>query len=91
MGSSVGFCLEIEGGAGMFGGSFRMTADTAFWTSCAAASIFRSKLNCSVTLLWPRLLFEVMLLRPAIVENCRSSGAATEPPWFPRSLLEGSR
>src|SRR6516164_1594026 len=66
------------GGAGMFGGSFLMTAEIAFCTSCAAASILRSRANCSVTLLWPRELDEVMLSRPAMVVNCRSRGAATD-------------
>ena len=65
-------------GAGMPGGSFRTTAEMAFCTSCAAASILRSSANCKVTLVWPRELDEVMFSRPAMVENWRSSGAATD-------------
>src|SRR5262249_46626241 len=78
MGWSVGFTFGMEGGGGMWGGSLRETAEIEFWTSCAAASILRSRLNCSVTFELPRELDEVILVKPAIVENCRSSGAATE-------------
>src|SRR5579872_1617699 len=78
IGWSVGLTFWIEGGAGRFGGSFRMTADMAFWVSCAAPSMLRSSVNCRVTLVCPRELDDVMLSKPAIVENCRSSGAATD-------------
>src|ERR1700730_3767483 len=47
-------------------------------TSRAAASISRFRSNCSVTLLDPRLLEEVISVTEAILPNCRSSGVATE-------------
>ena len=38
----------------------------------------RSRLNWSVTLVLPCELLDVMLSMPAIVENCCSSGVATD-------------
>ena len=40
--------------------------------------MFRVSANCSVTCVMPRMLVEVMLSTPAMVENCFSSGVATE-------------
>src|SRR5215212_2190161 len=61
----------------MFGGSWRCAAAIAACTSCAAASMSRASVNCSVTEVEPRFEAEAMASRPAIVENCRSSGVAT--------------
>ena len=47
-------------------------------TSCAAASTLRSSENWMVMLVEPSWLDEVMLSMPAMVENCFSSGVATE-------------
>jgi hypothetical protein len=47
-------------------------------TSWAAASMSRESSNCSVTCVSPSALADVMLSRPAMVENCRSNGVATE-------------
>ncbi len=47
-------------------------------TSRAAASISRFRSNCSVMLVAPRLLDEVISVTEAIWPNCRSSGVATE-------------
>ena len=47
-------------------------------TSAAALSMSRSRLNCSVTLVLPCELDDVMLSMPAIVENCCSSGVDTD-------------
>ena len=58
---------------GSWGAVFAMAA----CTSCAAASMFRLKLNCSVIWVTPRALVDVIESRPAMVENCRSSGVAT--------------
>ncbi len=58
-------------------GSWRCTAAMAACTSCAAASMSRSRLNWMVIDVEPRLLVEVMLSMPAMVENCFSSGVAT--------------
>ena len=59
-------------------GSWRLAREMAAWTSCAAASMSRFRLNCSVTLVLPWVLDEVMESMPAIVENSFSSGVATE-------------
>ncbi len=62
----------------MFGGSCRAAAEIADWTSSAAPSRLRVRLNWSVICVEPCVLVEFMLSRPAIVENWRSSGVATE-------------
>ena len=59
-------------------GNCRNTALIAACTSCAAASTLRSSVNCSVTCVLPKVLDDVMLSMPAIVENCFSSGVATD-------------
>jgi hypothetical protein len=70
--------LRNEGGVGMSGGSLRWAAAIADCTSCAAASMSRSRPNCSVMVEVPWALVEVIESRPAIVENWPSSGVATE-------------
>src|SRR5271170_1029281 len=47
-------------------------------TSLAAPSIFRFKSNCSVMLVVPRKLDDVISVTPAILPNWRSSGVATD-------------
>ena len=47
-------------------------------TSRAAASMFRSRSNCSTICVEPRLLVDVISVMPAIRPNCRSSGVATD-------------
>src|SRR5712692_4411113 len=76
-GESAGLTLLYDGGAGMFGGSCRAAAAMAACTSWAAASSSRERLNCRVIEVEPRDEAEVMESRPAMVENCRSSGVAT--------------
>ena len=44
-------------------------------TSCAALSMLRLSTNCNVIWLVPSLLIEVMVSRPVIWPNCRSSEA----------------
>src|SRR5437763_17174184 len=78
IGVSAGLTLLYDGGAGIFGGSWRAAAAMADCTSCAAASILRLRLNWRVTEVWPRYDAEVIESRPAMVENWRSSGVATE-------------
>src|SRR5216684_776154 len=77
-GVSAGLTLLYDGGVGIFGGSCRAAAAMADCTSCAAASMLRLRLNCRVTEVDPRYEADVMESRPAIVENCRSNGVATE-------------
>jgi len=61
----------------MLGGSWPCTRAIAACTSCAAASIFRLRSNCSVMEVPPNWLVDVIESMPAIVENCFSSGVAT--------------
>ena len=77
-GVSAGFTFRKEGGDGMPGGSWRVVRAMAVCTSCAAASMFRSRSNCSVTFVLPWPLVEVICEMPGIVENCFSSGVATD-------------
>ena len=78
-------------------GSWRSVCAIAAWTSWAAASMLRSSVNCSVMLVEPRALVEVMASRPAMVENCFSSGVATAeamvsgpaPGRFARTVITG--
>ncbi len=62
----------------MSGGSWRCAAAIAACTSWAAASRFRDRLNWRVIWLEPTPEVEFIESRPAMVENCRSSGVATE-------------
>ncbi len=76
-GESAGLTFCRDGGVGMPGGNWRSARAIIDCTSCAAASMFRSRLNWSVTLVLPWLLVEMMESTPAIAENCFSSGVAT--------------
>ena len=78
IGESAGLTFRMVGGLGMFGGNCRWAAVMADWTSRAAASMFRSRANWMVTRTVPWTLLEVMLSMPAMVENCFSSGVATD-------------
>src|ERR1051325_1917202 len=77
IGESAGLNLRNDGGAGMPAGRCGITAEIAVWTSTAALSMSRSRLNCSVTFVLPVELEELISSTPAIVVNCRSSGLAT--------------
>ena len=61
----------------MFGGSCRVVLAIIAWTSWAAASMLRLRSNCSVMLVLPCELVELIEVRPEMVENCFSSGSAT--------------
>src|SRR6266568_8393208 len=76
IGWSAGFTFWYEGGT-MPVGSWRSVLEIAAWMSWAAASMFRSRVNCSVMVVPPRLDEEVIWSTPAMVENCFSSGVAT--------------
>src|SRR6266568_3596132 len=78
MGRSAGFTFWKVGGEGRLGGSCRPAAEIAACTSWAAASRLRERSNCKVIAVAPRKLVEFIPVTPAIVENCRSSGVATE-------------
>src|SRR5437867_12435398 len=75
MGWSAGFTFWYDGGT-MPVGSWRSVLEIAACTSCAAASMLRSSVNCSVMLVLPRLDDEVIWSTAAIVENCFSRGVA---------------
>ena len=77
-GESAGFTFWYDGGDGMPGGSCRCARAIIDCTSCAAASIDRLRSNCSVMLVLPCVLEELIEVTPAIVENCFSSGVATD-------------
>ncbi len=78
MGWSAGFTLLKEGGRGMLGGSRPPALAMADSTSCAAASMLRSSVNWMVMEVLPSELEEFIESIPAMVENCFSSGVATE-------------
>ena len=61
----------------MLGGSWEAVLAIAACTSWAAASMLRVRLNWRVTWVTPRAFTELIVSRPAIVENCRSRGVAT--------------
>src|SRR5581483_9345480 len=77
-GVSAGLTLRYAGGVGRSSGSRAAATEIADCTSRAAASILRLRSNSSVIWVVPSVLSEVMEVTPAMVENCRSSGAATE-------------
>src|ERR1700693_2823471 len=76
IGWSAGFTFWYDGGR-MPVGSWRSVFVIAACASRAAPSILRSRVNCSVMFVLPRLDDEVIWSTPAIVENCFSSGVAT--------------
>ena len=77
-GWSAGLTFWNDGGDGMPGGSERALRAIIDCTSCAAESMSRLKSNCRVMLVLPWLLVELIEVTPAMVENCFSSGVATE-------------
>ena len=76
IGASFGLVLENEGGDGRSTGSAPVACEIAVCTSVAAASIDFPRANCSVMLVVPWLLCDVMSSSPLICMNCRSSGVA---------------
>ena len=62
----------------MLAGRCRVTRAMAAWTSWAAASMSRSRANCSVIWVLPSELAELIESTPAMVENSFSSGFATD-------------
>ena len=62
---------------GMPGGRLRALRAIIVCTSCAAASMLRSRSKVSVMLVLPWRLLELIEVMPAIVENCFSRGVAT--------------
>ena len=77
MGEDDGSTFPYDGGI-IPCGSWPSVLAIAACTSCAAASMLRSSVNCRVMNVSPWLLVEDITSMPAIVENCFSSGVATE-------------
>src|ERR1700749_125916 len=77
-GASAGFALMKLGGVVIWIGRRLAAAVSADCTSSAAPSMSRDRSNCIVIEVTPWPLDETIELRPAMVENCRSSGVATE-------------
>ena len=73
---SDGLLLLYDGGDGIPGGRLRELRAIIVCTSCAAASMSRSRSNVSVMFVLPWLLRELIVVMPEIVENCFSSGVA---------------
>ena len=67
--ASAGLTLRIVGGVGSVGGSWRVAAEIAACTSCAAPSMLRSSRNCSVIWVDPSTLTEFIVSRPGMIEN----------------------
>jgi hypothetical protein len=76
IGWSLGLVFEKVGGDGRSVGRKPVAWEMAVWTSVAAASMFFSSRNCSVSVAFPCVLFEVTSSRPGICMNWRSRGAA---------------
>src|SRR5579872_4805146 len=77
IGASAGFTLRQLGFRGRLFGSCPRAALMDACTSRAAASMLRFRSNCSVMLVEPSVLDEVISFTPAMRPNCRSSGVAT--------------
>src|SRR6185437_7275996 len=78
IGESAGFTLRYLGLFGRLVGRYPRAALMAACTSRAAASMLRFKSNCSVMLVAPSELEDVISVTAAILPNCRSSGVATD-------------
>src|SRR5215831_4260021 len=78
IGESAGFTFLYVGLFGRLLGRYPRAAAIAAWTSRAAASISRSRSNCSVIPVVPSELDDVISVTAAMRPNWRSSGVATE-------------
>ena len=68
----------MSGGLGKSLGREPEAALIAAWMSLAAASILRSRSNCTLIVVAPSWLVDVICETPGICAICRSSGCATE-------------
>src|SRR5256885_5459261 len=78
IGLSDGFDLRRLGGFGIPGGNWGSAEEMAVCTSWAAASMLRLRLNCRVIEVEPCELLALSESMPAMPENARSWGAATD-------------
>ena len=77
IGLSAGFTLRNSGGLGRFFGRLPPALLIAACTSSDAASMLRSRSNCTTTCVLPATLTDVICATPEIWENWRSNGCAT--------------
>src|SRR5271166_2003436 len=77
MGWSAGLLFEYVGGVGSWAGRRLEAALMAACTSCWAASMLRSRSNCSVICEYPKLETLVICVRDGICPNWRSRGVVT--------------
>ena len=75
---SAGLILRKLGGVVSSAGRRRMAEEMADCTSSAAPSIERLRSNCRTIEVFPSDEVEVIVVTPAMVENCRSRIEATE-------------
>ena len=75
---SAGLILRKLGGVGSSAGRRRIAEEIADCTSSAAPSIERLRSNCRTIAVFPSEDVEVIVVTPAMVENCRSRIDATE-------------
>src|SRR5258705_12595606 len=66
---SAGLTLRMVGGVGIEGGNCREAAESADCTSWAAASMLRSRRNCSVISVEPNTMVELIVSTPGINLN----------------------
>ena len=78
IGASAGLTFLKNGGIVIWIGSRFAAVVIADCTSSAAPSMLRSRSNCIVIEVRPWPLEDTIEFRPAMVENCDSSGVATE-------------
>ena len=78
IGVSAGLLLLYEGGVGSVRGKRFDATLMAACTSCSAASMLRSRLNCSVICELPKLLTDVICVSAGTCPNCRSRGVVTD-------------
>src|SRR6185437_6843826 len=76
--NSPGFTFRYEGGVVISTGRLRDARKSAACTSTAASSMLRSWLNSSVMFVSPCVDVELITSRLEMVENCFSSGVATD-------------
>src|SRR6187549_3231592 len=78
IGVSAGLLLLYVGGAWSVRGRRLDAALIAACTSCSAASMLRSRLNCSVICDVPKLEIDVIWSSPGTWPNWRSRGVVTD-------------
>ncbi len=78
IGPSLGLTFFQVGRLGSSAGSRAVAALMAACTSCAATSMLLSSVNCSVMLVLPSELLEVMSVMPGTPDSSTSSGVATD-------------